>query len=243
MRQLPTPRQSPRISPCVAAGALLVAAFLLAAPCAAQTPAKKGAAYVPSAPTLNWEVTLGGAGGFGVSKGDIDAAFAKAGYAPSTSGDFLSATFYPAVRFRIGERAAIGASFSSTRLGSTTATGSGTSVTIQRSSADLALVAFWMPTAGVRLGAGPAWYRLTASPSGGEHIEVSRLGWVAEAGLAFPEGSRWYGDLAVQYRGAGSADFGSYAPPAKGRLAPAPISLDGIGCSHAAFLAGIGVRF
>ncbi len=99
------------------------------------------------------------------------------------------------------------------------------------------------PGPGLRIGAGPAWYRLTASPDGGADLVVSKLGWLAEAGLAFPEGGRWYVDLAVQYRGTGVADFGTYAPPAKGPIAPAPISLDGVGCGHWAFVAGIGLRF
>jgi hypothetical protein len=128
-------------------------------------------------------------------------------------------------------------------LGSTTGTGSGTIVSIRRSSVDVALVAFWRPVPGARVGAGPAWYRLTASPDGGPDLWTSKLGWIAEAGLAFPEGGRWYADLAVQYRGTGDADFGPYVPPAKGPLPTAPIPLNGIACDHAAFVAGIGFRF
>ena len=48
---------------------------------------------------------------------------------------------------------------------------------------DLALVAFWRPFAGIRVGAGPAWYRLTATPDGGADLTVSKIGWIAEAGL------------------------------------------------------------
>ena len=208
----------------------------------AQEPRK--ASVVPSEPpVLTWEVTLGGAGGFGVSSSDMDAAFRAAGYVPSTSGDFLSATVFPSVRFRLGEHAAAGVSFGSTKLGSTTGTGFGTAATIQRSSQDVALVGFWRPLPGLRVGAGAAWYRLKASPDAGADLVVSRIGWIAEAGVAFPESGRWYGDFAAQYRGTGKADFGTYTPPAKGPLPPAPISLDGIGCEHGAFVAGIGLRF
>ncbi len=210
---------------------------------AAQEP-RKGAAYAPpEPPVLRWEVVLGGAGGFGVSSGDMDAAFTDAGYLPASSGDFLSATFYPAVRFRLGDHAALGVSYSSTRLGSTTATAPGATVTIQRSSEDVALVAFWRPIPGLRLGAGPAWYRLTATPSGGPDLAVSKLGWIAEAGFAGPDPGRVYGDLGVQYRGTGSADFGTYQPPARGLRAPAPVSLDGISCGHWALVVGVGFRF
>ena len=223
--------------------ALVLAAALAATSAAGQQP-RKGAAYAPpEPPVLRWEFTLGGAGGFGASSSDMDSAFRAAGYVPSSSGDFLSATLFPSVRIRLGDRTAVGVSFSSTKLGSTTGSGFGATVTIQRSSMDLALVVFWRPVAGVRLGAGPAWYRLTATPDGGADLTVSKIGWLAEAGLAFPESGRWYGDLAVQYRGTGAADFGTYTPPAKGPLAPAAISLDGIDCAHAAFVAGIGFRF
>ena len=116
-------------------------------------------------------------------------------------------------------------------------------MSVRRSSMDLALVGFWRPLPGLRIGAGPAWYRLTATPDGGTDLTVSKLGWIAEAGLAFPESGRWYGDFAVQWRGAGEADFGTYAPPPKGPLPPASISLDGIGCGHGVFVAGIGLRF
>jgi len=221
---------------------LVLAAAVAAAPVAGEEPRK--AAVVPAEPpVLNWEVTLGGAGGFGVSTSDMDRAMRDSGYTPSSSGDFLSATVFPSVRLRLGEHAAVGVSFSSTKLGSTTGNGYGTSVTIRRSSTDVALVGFWRPVPGLRIGAGPAWFRLTASPDGGADLTVSKLGWIAEAGLAFPESGRWYADLAVQYRGTGTANFGTYAPPAKGPIAPAPISLDGVSCEHAAFVAGIGYRF
>ncbi|HQQ77563.1 MAG TPA: hypothetical protein PLB01_09435 [Thermoanaerobaculia bacterium] len=224
--------------------ALLLVAFVAAASAAAQEPPKKGKAFEPPPePERRWELTLGGAGGFASSSRDVDAAFGAAGYTPSSSGDFLSATVFPSIRFRLGERAAVGVSFSSTKLGSTTGTGFGTSVSIGRSSTDVALVAFWRPFPGLRVGAGPAWYRLTAAPDVGESLEVSKLGWIAEAGLAYPDRGAWYVDLAVQYRGTGDADFGTYVPSAKGPIAPAPISLDGIGCEHGAFLAGIGFRF
>lgn len=222
-------------------------ALVLVAAVAAQAARAEGprkAATVPAEPpVLNWEVTLGGAGGFGVSSSDMDAAFAAAGYTPSSSGDFLSATVFPSVRFRLGEHAAVGVSFSSTRLGATTGTGSRTTVSIQRSSMDVALVAFWRPLPGLRAGAGPAWYRLTASPEGGSDLEVSKLGWIAEAGLAFPDGGRWFVDFAVQYRGTGDADFGAFLPSTKGPLPAAPISLNGIGCGHGAFVAAVGYRF
>jgi hypothetical protein len=222
--------------------ALVLAAALAAFPAPGQEP-RKAAAVPAEPPVLNWEVTLGGAGVFGAKASDLDRAMEDAGYSPSSSGDFLSTTFFPSVRFRLGEHAAVGLSFSSTKLGSTTGNGYGTSVTIGRSSTDVALVGFWRPAPGLRIGAGPAWYRLTASPDGGADLTVSKLGWIAEAGLAYPDGSRWYADLAVQYRGTGAADFGTYAPPAKGPIPPAPISLDGVGCEHAAFVAGIGYRF
>ena len=221
---------------------MVLAAALAAASAAGQEP-RKAAAVPAEPPVLNWEVTLGGAGGFGVSTSDMDRAMRDSGYTPSSSGDFLSASFFPSVRLRLGEHAAVGVSFGSTKLGSTTGNGYGTSVTIRRSSTDVALVGFWRPIPGLRVGAGPAWYRLTASPDGGADLVVSKVGWIAEAGLAFPEGGRWYADLAVQYRGTGTADFGTYAPSAKGPLAPAPIFLDGIGCEHAAFVAAVGYRF
>lgn len=225
------------------AALLLVAAVLSTRIAGAQEAPKKAAAGPVEPAVLNWEVTLGGAGGFGADTSDMDSALRAAGYAVSSSGDFLSATVFPSVRLRLGDRASVGVSFSSTKLGSVTGTGFGTTVSIQRSSMDVALVALWRPLPGVRVGAGPAWYRLTASPEGGPDLEVSKLGWIAEAGLAYPEGGRWYADFAAQYRGTGKADFGPYTPPAKGPITPAPISLDGIGCSHFAFLAGLGVRF
>lgn len=219
-------------------------ALALAGAAAAQAPPKKGAAYAPpEPPVLNWEVTLGGAGGFGVATSDMDAALRDAGYAPSTSGDFLSATFFPAVRFRIGERAAVGLSASSTKLGSTTGTTPGATVSFQRASEDVALVFFWRPLPGFRIGAGPAWYRLTASPEGGADLTVSHLGWLAEVGAAFPEEGRVFADLAVQYRGAGTADFGTYQPPSPPYGTPAPVSLDGIACAHWALVVGVGFRF
>ena len=225
----------------VIAAALAVAS---AAAATAQEPPRKGAAYAPpEPPVLRWEITLGGAGGFGPATSDMDAAFADAGYGgASSSGDFLSATFFPAIRCRIGTNGAIGISASSTKLGSTSGTSAGTSVTIHRTSEDLALVAFWRPIPGLRVGAGPAWYRLTASPDGGEDLVVSKLGWIAEAGFAGPESSRVYGDLGVQYRGVGAVDFGSYSPPAKGRAAP-PVALDDIRCDHWALVVGVGFRF
>ena len=227
------------------APAFLAAALALglAGAAAAQEPAKKGAAYAPpEPPDLKLEVTLGGAGGFGVAKGDMDAALGDAGYGGiSTSGDFLSATFYPAIRYRIAANGAVGISASSTKLGSTTGTSSGAAVSIQRSSEDVALIAFWRPLSGFRVGAGPAWYRLTASPEGGDDLTVSKLGWIAEAGFAYPDAGRFYADFGVQYRGAGAADFGTYQPAAKGRT-PAPITLDGIRCDHFAFVVGIGLR-
>lgn len=224
--------------------ALALAALLANLAAFGQEPRRKAPATEPSEPpVLNWELTLGGAGGFGVSASSMESALRAAGYTSSSSGDFLSTTFFPSVRLRLGERAAVGVSFSSTRLGSATGAGSGTTVLIQRSSMDVALVGFWRPVPGVRVGAGPAWYRLGASLDGGPNLAVSKLGWIAEAGLAYPEGGRWHADLAVQYRGTGAADFGTHAPPAKGPIAPAPISLDGIGCEHAAFVAGVGFRF
>lgn len=226
-----------------AAAAALVLA--LAGSAAAQAPPKKGAAYAPpEPPVLRWEVTLGGAGGFGVAKDDVEAAFIRAGYASvSASGDFLSATFYPTIRYRIGETISVGISASSTKLGSTSGGEPGTTVTLQRSSADVALLAFWRPLPILRMGGGPAWYRLTASPAGGDDLEVSKPGWIAEAGFAGPEGSRVYGDLGIQYRGTGSADFGTYQPPARGISSPAPVSLDGISCAHWALVVGVGFRF
>ena len=115
-------------------GAVLLLAAVLALPAAAQEPRK--APPPPEPVPTSWEVTLGGAGGFGVSSSDMDAAFGAAGYVPSSSGDFLSTTFFPAVRFSLGERAAVGLSFSSTKIGSTTGSGFGTTVFIQRSSMD-----------------------------------------------------------------------------------------------------------
>lgn len=222
--------------------ALLFAAAVAARIAGAQEVPKKTVAVPPEPPVLNWEVTLGGAGGFGVGTSDMDGAMRDSGYTPSSSGDFLSATFFPSVRLRLGEHAAVGVSFSSTKLGSTTGNGYGTSVTIRRSSMDVALVAFWRPLPGVRVGVGPAWYRLTASPDGAADLETSKLGWIAEAGLAFPEGGRWYADLAVQHRATGDANFGTYVPPAKGPLPTAPIPLNGVGCEHWAFVAGVGLR-
>lgn len=219
-------------------------ALALAGAAAAQPPPKKGAAYAPpDPPVLNWEVVLGGAGGFGVATSDVDAALEAAGYAPSSSGDFLSATFFPAVRYRIGANGAIGLSASSTKLGSTTGTTPGVAVSFQRASEDVALVFFWRPLSGFRIGAGPAWYRLTASPEGGADLTVSRLGWLAEAGFAFPEEGRVFADLGIQYRGAGEVDFGTIQPPSRAFSAPAPVSLDGISCAHWALIVGVGFRF
>jgi hypothetical protein len=223
--------------------AVVVLAALVAIPATAQQ-AKKPAPAPAEPLVTSWEVTLGGAGGFGSSTADMDGALRASGYAPSTSGDFLSATLFPSVRFALGERAALGVSFSSTKLGSTTGTTTGGgAVSIQRSSMDVALVGFWRPFPGVRVGAGPAWYRLTAAPAGGPDLTASKLGWIAEAGIALPEGKRFYADFALQWRGTGSADFGTYVPPANGPVTPAAISLDGISCAHAAFIAGLGLRF
>lgn len=219
-------------------------AAALAAPAALGQQPRKAPYDPPEPPVLNWEVTLGGAGAFGASSSDMEEAMRNAGYglALQASGDFLSASFFPSIRARIGDRFAVGVSAASTKIGSTTGTASPTTVSIQRTSADVALVLFWRPAAGVRLGAGPAWYRLTATPEGGDDLTVSQIGWLAEAGLAFPEGGRFYADLGVQYRGTGRADFGTYQPSGNAR-APAPIPLNGIGCEHWAFLAGVGFRF
>lgn len=224
--------------------AFALAALLAASAASGQKP-RQPAPAPAEPPVLNWEVTLGGAGGFGSSSTGIEGAFRAAGYAEGlkSSGDFLSTTFFPSFRVRIGERFAVGVSGASTKIGSTTAAAAPAPVSIQRSAADVAAVFFWRPIAGVRLGAGPAWYRLRAESSGGDGLTASRLGWLAEAGLAFPEGGRWYADLGVQYRGTGRADLGTYTPPAGAGHAPVPIPLDGIGFEHWAFVAGIGFRF
>lgn len=231
----------------------LVAA--LAAPVARGQQPRKAAYDPPEPPVLNWEVTLGGAGGFGSRSADVERALRDAGYGqpytafgsttfyPNSSGAFLSASFFPSVRFRLGKRFAAGVSGSSTKLGSTAGYGSSTLVSIQRSSADVALVFFWRPVSGVRLGAGPAWYRLTARPNGGDDLTASKIGWLGEAGLAFPDEGRLYADLGVQYRGTGHADFGTYTPPPSSGRAAAPIPLNAIGCEHGAFVAGVGFRF
>jgi hypothetical protein len=228
--------------------ALLLAFSAIAS---AQEP-RKGAAYAPDQPVLKWEITLGGAGGFSATSVDLENAMRRAGYGstdslgttfPQSSGDFFSSSFFPSVRYRIGGQFAVGASGSSTRLGSTTGHGPGAYVTIARRSEDVALVVFWRPLPGFRVGAGPAWYRLTGSPEGGPGLVVSRIGWLVEGGLAFPEEGRFYADFGVQYRATGSADFGVYQPPSRGPITPAQIALNGIGCGHGAFLAGIGFRF
>ena len=226
---------------------ILALAVLAASSAFAQEPRKKVAPAPEEPPVLNWEVSLGGAGGFGSSASDIEAAMRSAGYGqasyPSSSGDFLSATFFPSVRFRFGGQFAVGLSGSSTKLGSTTGYGYSTLVTVQRSSADVAAVFFWRPVPGVRLGAGPAWYRLTATPDGQSDLTDSHIGWLAEAGVAFPETGRFYADLGVQYRGTGRADFGTYQPPAYGGATPGPLELNGISCEHWAFVVGVGFRF
>jgi hypothetical protein len=224
--------------------AFALVAALMASAARGQQP-RKAAYDLPEPPVLSWELTLGGAGAFGATSSGVERAMRNAGYgqpAPKSSGDFLSASFFPSLRYRIGERFAVGLSGASTKIGSTTCYVPA-SVSIQRTSADVAVVFFWRPVAGVRLGAGPAWFRLTARPNGGEDLAANRFGAVFEGGLAFPEAGRWYADLAVQYRAPGQADFGTYTPPQTGVRANPPISLDGIGFSHGAFLAGVGFRF
>lgn len=240
MSQLPTPRESPRIPPCVAAVALLVVA--LVAPAArGQQPQKAPADAEPE--VLNWDVTISGTAAFGVSSSDLEGAMSGAGYGQAqSSGGLLAASVSPSIRYRIGERFALGLSGASAKIGETATTGAA-AVTIHRTSADVAALFFWRPVTGARFGAGPAWYRLTASPDGGAYLTASRIGAAFEAGFVFPEAGRWYVDFAFQYRLTGKADLGSYTPPQKGPRANAPIPLDGIPFSHAAFLAGIGYRF
>lgn len=230
--------------------AALALAVVFAVPAAAQQP-RPAAADPPEPPALGWEVTLGGAGGFGVNSSDMDRAMAEAGYGqtsggtayPQSSGDFLKASFFLSVRTGLGERFAVGISGGSTKLGSTTGYASGTFVTVGRSSAHVALVFFWRPIPGLRVGAGPGWYRASARISGGDEVAASRFGVVLEAGLAYPQSGRVYADLAVQYRGTGRVDFGTLAvPPVNGRPL-APIPLYEIGCEHWAFVAGVGFRF
>lgn len=192
---------------------------------------------------LNWDVTISGTAAFGVSSSDLEDAISGAGYGQAqSSGGLLAASVSPSVRYRIGDRFALGLTGASAKIGETTTSGAA-SITIHRTSEDVAALFFWRPVPSVRLGAGPAWYRLTASPDGGADLTVSRLGAVFEGGFAFPEAGRWYVDFAFQYRLTGEADLGSYTPPQKGPRANAPIPLDGISFSHAAFVAGIGYRF
>ena len=240
MSQLPTPRESPRIPPCVAAVALLVVA--LVAPAArGQQPQKAPADAEPE--VLNWDVTISGTAAFGVSSSDLEGAMSGAGYGQAeSSGGLMAASLSPSVRYRIGDRFALGLSGASAKIGETTTSGAAP-VTIHRTSADVAALFFWRPAPGVRLAAGPAWYRLTASPDGGADLTASRIGAVFEAGVAFPDTGRWYADLAFQYRLTGQADLGSYTPRQTGPRANAPIPLGGIPFSHAAFLGGIGYRF
>ncbi len=223
--------------------ALLVAALLAAPAALGQGPRKAPADAEPE--VLNWELTVAGAGAFGVSTSDLERALSDAGYGqppPESPGGFLSASVVPSFRYRIGDRFALGVTGASAKIGYTTASRPA-AVTIQRTAADVAVLFFWRPVPGVRLGAGPAWYRLTARPAGAENLTASRLGAVFEGGVAFPDGGRWYVDLAFQYRATGRADLGTYTPPQTGLRPNPPIPLDGISFSHAAFLGGIGYRF
>lgn len=222
--------------------AALILAACLAAPAArSQQPRKAAPDAEPE--VLNWDVTISGAAAFGVSSSDLEGAMSGAGYGQAqSSGGLLAASVSPSVRYRIGDRFALGLSGASAKIGETTTSGAAP-VTIYRTSADVAALVFWRPVAGARVGAGPAWYRLTASPDGGAELAVSRLGAVLEAGFAFPDTGRWYVDFAFQYRFTGKADLGSYTPPQKGPRANTPIPQGGIPFSHAAFLAGIGYRF
>jgi len=219
----------------------LACLFALGPPARAQQPRKAPAAAEPE--ILNLEVTVNGAGAFGVSSSDLEGAISGAGYGQAqSSGGLMSASVSPSVRWRIGDRFAVGLSGASAKIGATTTSGS-QPVTIHRTSEDVAALFFWRPIPSARLGAGPAWYRLTASPDGGAELTANQLGAVVEAGFAFPDAGRWYVDFAFQYRLTGKADLGSYTPPQTGPRANAPIPLDGIPFSHAAFLAGIGYRF
>jgi hypothetical protein len=215
----------------------------LAPPVLGQQPRKAPVDAEPE--VLSWELTVAGAGAFWVSTSDLERALSDAGYGqppPESPGGFLSASVAPSLRYRIGDRFAVGVSGASAKIGYTTASAPAP-VTIHRTSADLAALFFWRPVPGVRLGAGPAWFRLTAAPNGGADLTANRLGAVFEGGVAFPEAGRWYVDLAFQYRLTGDVDLGTYTPPQAGIRPNPPIPLDGISFSHAAFVAGIGYRF
>ncbi|MGA7305907.1 MAG: hypothetical protein WBW88_13595 [Rhodothermales bacterium] len=56
--------------------------------------------------------------------------------------------------------------------------------------------AFWTALPGVRLGGGPAWYRLHSQAH--EEYKISRLGLMGEAGLEFPSNRLFFVDVAAR---------------------------------------------
>ena len=56
--------------------------------------------------------------------------------------------------------------------------------------------AFWRPYPALRLGGGPAWYRLVSQL---EKLEISRVGLMGEAGGEVPMYGRFFLDLAVRF--------------------------------------------
>lgn len=55
--------------------------------------------------------------------------------------------------------------------------------------------ALWTPVPALRVGGGPAWYRLENLPM---HVTVHRIGGAAEVGVDIPTGSRFFFDLTAR---------------------------------------------
>ena len=219
----------------------------------------------PDAPSLpeksrRWAITADVAFTSSGPAGDLENAMRAAGYGqPSFS--FLGSGSYPtsstglgtngpdpagSLRYSLNPHLAVGLTGGASSLGTTYGHAAATFVVVESSSTCVGALVFYQAGDVFRIGAGPAWYRLQMRQIDGREqtLTASRLGFVAEAGVTFPARTRVFGDLHVQYRGAGRADLGTFTPPPpSGSSAPSPpLPVNSMNFSHWTLGVGVGVR-
>jgi len=120
------------------------------------------------------------------------------GTTPHPSEDASSAAVGFTIRYPVGRSVAVGGGLTRAILGGAAGYRSeGMDYIFSRWNTSIAWAGgFWIMDPGIRLGGGPAWYRLDDDDS--EQHTVSRMGLLGEVGLEFPANRTFFLDLAVR---------------------------------------------
>jgi len=134
-------------------------------------------------------------------------------------------------RWMISSRWAVGGGVGSVRFGESRGYSGGAYVDVSYDALEIWAAGYWQPLPWVRVGGGPALYRVHESYSG---KTVSRLGLMSEAGIEVPIERGFYVQLGVR---------GHFVPSATVHdTVGVPITLRP-SWSHVAFAGGVGLRF